>query len=378
MSRIVVVGAGCFGSWTAWHLATGGHDVTLVDAYESGNSRSSSSGESRVIRMGYGADVLYTRWARQSLASWQQMFEREHTPLFQRTGVLWMARVDDPYVASTLDTFKVLGIAHERLTREQLEKRWPQIDFHSIGYGVLEPDSGVLFSRRAVRLVADAAQRAGARRVIAAVRPQRGSGRLESLGLESGEALPADAFVFACGPWLPQVFPDLLADRMFITRQDVVYLGPPAGDIRFASPALPVWIDFGSDMYGVPDLEGRGFKISVDKHGQKFDPDSGARYGTYIAEAVRNYMMQRFPMMAPSPVVGFEVCAYENTSNGDFLIDRHPTQDNVWIVGGGSGHGFKHGPAIGEYIARMVAGNGTPEPRFQLASKERTQKRSVY
>ena len=134
MPRIVVIGAGCFGSWAAYHLVTAGHDVTLVDAYESGNSRSSSSGETKVVRMGYGPDKLYTRWARRSLDLWQEMFEREGTPLFQQTGVLWMARADDPYMASTLDTFTVLGIPHERLTREQLEKRWPQIDFHSMDW----------------------------------------------------------------------------------------------------------------------------------------------------------------------------------------------------------------------------------------------------
>ncbi len=376
--HIVVVGAGCFGSWTACHLATAGHDVTLVDAYESGNSRSSSSGETKLVRMGYGPDILYTRWARRSLELWRQIFEREGTPLFQQTGVLWMARAGDPYMASTLDTFTVLGIPHDRMTREQLEKRWPQIDFHSIAQGVLEPDGGVLFGRRAVRLVADAAQRAGVRRVIAAVRPQRGSGRLESLALESGDALPGDVFVFACGPWLPQVFPDLLGERLFITRQEICYIGPPAGDVRFAAPAMPSWIDFGSEMYGVPDIEGRGFKISFDRHGPKFDPDSGARYATNFHEHLRGYIMKRFPMLAPSPLVGFEVCPYENTSNGDFLIDRHPSQENVWIVGGGSGHGFKHGPAVGEYVAGLLEGKTQAEPRFQLAAKEKTQRRSVY
>ncbi len=83
-------------------------------------------------------------------------------------------------------------------------------------------------------------------------------------------------------------------------------------------------------------------------------------------------------MLAPSPVVGFEVCPYENTSNGDFLIDRHPLAENVWIVGGGSGHGFKHGPAVGEYVARLIDGKTESEPRFQLAAKDKVQKRSVY
>jgi glycine/D-amino acid oxidase-like deaminating enzyme len=84
--------------------------------------------------------------------------------------------------------------------------------------------------------------------------------------------------------------------------------------------------------------------------------------------------------LANAPIVDSRVCQYENTSNGDFIIDRHPGFDNVWIAGGGSGHGFKHGPAVGEYTAARVTGSDTPpiEPRFSLASKGLQQHRSVY
>jgi glycine/D-amino acid oxidase-like deaminating enzyme len=161
----------------------------------------------------------------------------------------------------------------------------------------------------------------------------------------------------------------------------VFFFAAPAGDERFGAAHLPVWIDFTHPLgpYGFPDLEARGCKLAFDRHGPAFDPDSDDRQvsAASVAEA-RQFLGERFPALGAALMAEARVCQYENTSNGDFLIDRHPTQDNVWIVGGGSGHGFKHGPAIGEYVARMVAGNGAPEPRFQLASKERTQKRSVY
>ncbi|HEY6213907.1 MAG TPA: FAD-dependent oxidoreductase, partial [Vicinamibacterales bacterium] len=204
-----------------------------------------------------------------------------------------------------------------------------------------------------------------------------GRGRLQAITLEPTGTIDADLFVFACGPWLPKVFPALLADRMFITRQEVVYVGPPAGDARFAPPAMPAWIDFESEMYGVPDIETRGFKIALDRHGAPFDPDQPRHPGSTFDE-VRAYVARRFPPLAGSPIVAAEVCQYENTSNGDFIVDRHPSFENVWIVGGGSGHGFKHGPAVGEYVARLVDGSAEPEPRFALSTKEPVQQRSVF
>src|SRR6266852_8044481 len=126
---VIVVGAGCFGAWTAYHLARSGHDVTLLDAYGPGNSRSSSGGETRVIRMGYGAQEIYTRWSWRSLELWKAFFQRTDAMLFRETGVLWMAREQDPLTTSTLATLQRVGVPHERLPRAQLESCWPQIDF---------------------------------------------------------------------------------------------------------------------------------------------------------------------------------------------------------------------------------------------------------
>jgi len=201
--------------------------------------------------------------------------------------------------------------------------------------------------------------------------------------LRDGRALQAGAFVFACGPWLPRVFPQVLRDRIQPTRQEVFFFGPPAGDRRFAPPALPVWADL-SDLenivYGMPDLEARGFKLAFDAHGPPIDPDALERQVTPAGLAAsRDFLVRRFPALAQAPLVESRVCQYENTSNGDFLIDRHPELENVWLVGGGSGHGFKHGPAVGDYAARALLGSlGSPEPRFSLATKQVQQQRAVY
>jgi glycine/D-amino acid oxidase-like deaminating enzyme len=208
--------------------------------------------------------------------------------------------------------------------------------------------------------------------------PAVGRGRIDAITTQSGTTMSADTFVFACGPWLPTLFPDLLGDRIFATRQEILYVGPPPGDRRFTPPAMPAWIDFGEEMYGIPDIEARGFKISLDRHGPPFDPDRGDRVAGQTFDAVRAYLARRFPALRDAPIVAAEVCQYENSCNGDFLIDRHPELENAWLVGGGSGHGFKHGPAVGEYVARLVVEGGEVDERFSLATKERIQKRAIY
>jgi glycine/D-amino acid oxidase-like deaminating enzyme len=130
----------------------------------------------------------------------------------------------------------------------------------------------------------------------------------------------------------------------------------------------------------LPDVEGRGVKVAIDRHGPPFDPDVGDRVVSNegLAEA-RAYLARRLPELRHAPVAETRVCQYENTSNGDFLIDRHPEFENVWLVGGGSGHGFKHGPFVGEYVAARIEGKTEGiEPRFSLATKMSEQKRAVY
>jgi monomeric sarcosine oxidase len=375
----VVVGAGSFGAWTAWQLRKAGLSVALVDAYGPGNSRSSSGGESRLIRMGYGADELYTGWAMRSLGAWKELSARVEPPIFHETGVLWLGQAENAYMEATLAALHRASVPNESLVRGELERRYPQIELGPIVWGILEAESGVLLARRAVQVVAAEARRAGVEMVEGAVAAPPGRGQLDSLALSSGRRLTAEVFVFACGPWMGRLFPDLLGSRIFPTRQEVFYFGPSAGDGRFRPPAMPAWLDVTEERYGVPDLEGRGFKLASDVHGPPFDPDAGERVTTAEGvAAARGYLGRRYPGLRDAPLLSTEVCQYENTSTGDFLIDRHPEMDNVWLVGGGSGHGFKHGPALGEYVAGLITREGEVEPRFRLLMKTTVQKRMVH
>ncbi len=379
---VAVVGAGVFGAWVAWHLARRGRRVLLVDAYGPGNARASSAGESRIIRMGYGADEIYTRWAQRSLAQWKEFFGSERRGLFHEIGVLWLAGEGDTRVRETAATLTRCGVAFEEMDRVALEKRYPQIGLDGIATGLLEIHSGVLMARRAVAaVVEDAVARGVEYRVAEIVTPDhlRRSGALESITTRSGERIEAERFVFACGAWLGKLFPEVLGSRIFPSRQEIFFFGVPAGDIRFAPPALPTFLFQADESYGMPDLESRGFKIALDRHGVRVDPDTQSRIvSEESAEEVRRYVAKRFPGLRDAPIVETRVCQYENTSNGDFLIDRYPEMENVWFAGGGSGHGFKHGPAVGEYVAGRILDGAEGEARFSFESKDTVQRRAVY
>ena len=376
---VAVVGAGVFGAWTGWHLAKRGKRVVLIEAYGPGHSRASSGGETRIIRMGYGADELYTRWSQRSLAQWKEFFAAVKQPLFVETGVLWMAGKNDARLQETAATLKRCGVKFEELDRASLEKRYPQIGFEEIQKGLFEPHNGVLLARRAVAAVVEDAIRLGAEYRCAQVGDPREVGAVKHVTTKHGERIAAGQFVFACGSWLGKIFPDVLGSRIFPSRQEVFFFGTPAGETRFAPPSLPTWLFQEDLVYGMPDIESRGLKIAFDGHGERVDPDTQSRIvSPDMTKAVRDYVARRFPALRGAPILETRVCQYENTSSGDFLIDRHPEMENVWFAGGGSGHGFKHGPAVGEYVAGQLLDDAPAEPRFSLATKETAQKRAVY
>ncbi len=376
---VAVIGAGVFGAWTAYRLQQSGRRVALIDAYGAGNSRSSSGDESRIIRMGYGADEIYTRSAWQSLARWKELFATTGESLFHKTGVLWLEHEGDPYPRQSFETLARLGIPAEEMSQAELLARYPQISTEGICGAYFEPESGLLVARRAVQAAVREAIKCGVAYFQQRVTPPRPGNQVDSVEMSDGDRISAAAYVFACGPWLPKLFPDLLANRIHPTRQEIYYFGAPAG-MRFKPPTLPTWIDFKEEAYGLPDIEGRGVKVAIDRHGEQFDPDTGDRLVSAEGlSEVRRYLARRLPELADAPVAESRVCQYENTSNGDFLIDHHPEFENVWLVGGGSGHGFKHGPFVGEYVVARVEGKAEGiEPRFSLSSKLESRKRSVY
>ncbi|MGH9381935.1 MAG: FAD-dependent oxidoreductase [Thermoanaerobaculia bacterium] len=367
---MVVVGAGAFGGWTALHLVRAGVRVTLLDAWGPGNSRSSSGGETRVIRGMYGADRLYVEWVVRAFEQWRELEASQGMRLYTPTTALWMFQGDDAYARSSLPLLAEAGLPAREIPVARAAERFRQIDFSGVGSVFLEEQAGYLAARRACQEVTRAFVAAGGEYRQAAARPVEGSqGRLATLKLSDGSQLAADAFVFACGPWLGELFPEAVGGRIRPTRQEVFFFGTPTGDARYREESLPTWVDFGDRvLYGIPGNEERGFKVADDTHGETVDPTTLERTASQEALArVRSFLRRRFPDLADAPLLESRVCQYETTHDGHLLIDRHPALEDVWLVGGGSGHGYKMGPAVGEHVAQLVLAEAQPLEKFSLA-----------
>jgi glycine/D-amino acid oxidase-like deaminating enzyme len=345
--------------------------VTLIDAWGPGHDRASSGGETRIIRATYGSRAVYTSMAMRALELWRAHDERFRSRLFHETGVLWMFGADDGFGRASAQVLSDHGAPLEALTRAEAGRRYPQIQFDGVSSILFEPEAGYLHARRACRDVVDilCAEGGEYRPGSVALPVPLGTDSLRQVLLNDGSGIDADAFVFACGPWLPVMFPDILGDVLTATRQEVYYFGPPAGTVAFSDGRLPVWIDMTArQIYGIPAHGSSGFKVADDTTGPAIDPTDIDRVPTPEGvAAARGFLARRFPALADAPLVAAEVCQYESSRDASFIIDRHPTVSNVWIAGGGSGHGFKMGPAVGELMARLVLGQSSPEPHFGVA-----------
>jgi glycine/D-amino acid oxidase-like deaminating enzyme len=366
----VVVGAGAFGGWTALALLRSGFRVTLIDAWGAGNARASSGGETRVIRAVYGGVAVYSAMVARALALWRASEPAWGRQVFFRTGALWLCENDDGYVRRSIEPIKAAGLTIEEMTPANAARRFPQMNFSDANTVFFEPEAGYITARVACELVRETFVREGGAYVQSWVQPVRGpANRLANISLSDGTMVDADDFVFACGPWLGQVFPDVIGSRIRPTRQEVFFFGAPIADVRYDVGSLPVWVHMGERVtYGVPSHERRGVKIADDTAGDQVDPTTMQRIPSAAGiSAARTILKQRFPALANAPLLEARVCQYEASPQGHFLIDRHPQLNNAWLIGGGSGHGFKMGPALGEYVADIIQGKRTADRLFSYA-----------
>jgi glycine/D-amino acid oxidase-like deaminating enzyme len=362
MTRIAVIGAGAFGGWIALQLRRRGAEVVLVDAYGPGNSRSSSGGETRVIRAVYGPDRIYVELVKRAYELWDELQATTGEQLYVETGTLWFNREDASYVEASAPILRELGFPIDELALADAGRRYPQVDFTGVRSVWLEHRAGALSAREACVAVREAFEKAG--------------GTYHTQHVDPGAMdIEADAYVYACGPWLARLFPEVLGEWIKPTRQEVYFFGTPPGSERYLPTNMPVWLDFGERIfYGIPDTHGRGFKIADDTRGEPIDPTDAER--TPSAEGItraRKLLAERFPELASAPLLEARVCQYENSPDGHLLLDRHPQAKNIWFAGGGSGHGFKLSPAVGELMAGAVL-DGAKLPRMFRLHPERIAK----
>ena len=367
MSRpphVVVVGAGAFGGWSALMLRRAGAAVTLVEGWSPGHSRSSSGGSTRVLRLSYH-DVRMLRLARRSRELWRAEEARSDRRLFHQIGLLWLSSTFGRDERQIVANFEAEGVPFDRLDHARLAAAYPVLRSTDLDVALYEPGAGYLHAREACRAVADAfvAEGGALVRGWAVPEPPVG-GLLPGISLDDGTRLTADFYLVAGGPWLPALFPDLLKETIRVTRQEVFTFATPPGRSGYGPRDLPVWACNGDRFwYGIPgDGPLGGFKVADDTRGPDFDPNSGDR--TPAAEGLasaRRFLADRFPGLADAPLIDAAVCPYSQTPDGRFLVDQHPEASNLWLLGGGSGHGFKHGPALAEAVAALILNDQFPD-----------------
>ena len=349
MGSATVVGAGVSGASIGRSLVLRGWDVTLIEQYAPGTVRSASGGDTRLLRMAHGPVEWYTRSAWEARAAWIELQERTGTRIWEPVGVAWFARTDNGFEASSRAVLDALHIPAEWLSPKDAEGLFPTLRTDDLAGVLYEPAAGVLYARRATQLLVDEALAGGAR-------------------LEAGRVVPSappdtDVVVWACGAWLPALFPQQVEIR--ISRRDVFFFG---GDAAWRG--TPGFCDYDGGFYGHGELEGLGVKVSGDADGPEVDPDTVERLPDAQRERdARAYAAHRFPGLAAAPVVGSRVCQYDVTADTHFAVGRHPEHETWWLVGGGSGHGFKHGPALGEYVADCLEGRRAAEPFHALGAR---------
>lgn len=350
----VVVGAGVIGAATTLALVRRGWQVTLLEALTPGHGGASSGGDTRLLRSSHGSQPWYTALAWAARDGWRALEDETGVEVLVETGLVWFAREATGWEADSADVLAGLGVPCERLAQDRVAELFPSVRTDDLAFGLWEPHAGLLRAAVGTRaLVARAVALGAVLRAGVAARPDGEAVRI------GDEALRADRVVWACGPWLPAAFGDRFA--LAVTQQDACWFtaGPD-----WHADRVPAWVDFAGAAYGAGGLDGHGFKCSSDRQGPPFDPDTDERIAlpAHVA-AARAILGHRFPGLADAPLARTRTCQYTTTVDTEFLI-APLDGDTVWVAGGGSGHAFKHGPALGEYVADMLDGTRPPDPRF--------------
>jgi sarcosine oxidase len=360
--EVVIVGAGVYGASLGWWLAQAGESVSIVDQFEPGDERASSGGETRLYRCAHGPDPDYTSMARRARALWRQLEEESGEDLLIECGMAWFAHREEGWEAQSERTLAEQGIPAERLDVASAAELYPSFRGDDLAFVLHEPEGGVFRAGLAVRALAAQAVAHGARIVRARARPDGAVAVLDD-----GTRLTGDIVVWACGPWLGDLFADLISLK--VTQQELLFFdgGPP-----WRASGLPGWCDYERSRYGTADIDALGIKAAVDDEGPLLDPDADLPTTTNTEPEVRAYVRERFPALEDAPLLGVRSCRYELTPDTRLIAAPHPDHSNVWLVGGGSGHGFKHGPPMAERLAAAFAAETTLPPDFGLGVRSRS------
>lgn len=367
----LILGGGTMGLTSALELQRRGWRVTLLDAGPIPHPDAASTDLSKVVRMDYGKDPLYTEMGEQALRRWREWNARWGEALFHEEGFLIMTR--SPMTPGTFehDSHAFLtarGHALTRLGREDLRQRHPQCKADRFADGYFNPAGGWAESGRVVSRLLAKAREAG---VAVHEGPRFSSflhhqGRVIGVRDAQGQTWQADVVVSALGAWTLEFLP-WLEGLVHATAQPVFHFAPPDPE-AWRAPAFPVWAaDIASDgWYGFPATAEGIVKVANHGPGQKVRASDPRRLPPEAEARFRSFLNDTFPALADAPLAGTRVCLYGDSFDGHFLIDHDPAHPGLVVAAGDSGHAFKFTPLLGDLIADAVEGRPNPWlPRFR-------------
>lgn len=357
--RIVVVGAGIFGVAAAIELRARGHEVELVDRGPVPRLDAASTDISKAVRMDYGTDVLYVELMEEALARWRAQNRISARPLFHESGFLLLASrpfAEGGFEADSFALLEARGHALERLDEAAIAKRYPRFRAGRFVDGYLNPQGGWAESGEVLRELIERARSEGVALVedVGDARVIERGGAVTGVSTASGRHIEADCVVVAAGTWTSRLLPEL-AGALRTVAQPIVHFDPVRAD-DFAPPHHVTW---GADIartgwYGFPTSRDGWVKVANHGPGVACSPDVPREEGVEHLERFRAFARDVLPDLADARCARQRVCLYCDTADGDFLIDRHPERPGVVVASGGSGHGFKFAPILGELIADVV------------------------
>jgi len=359
-----VVGAGIAGVMTALELARRGERVELIDRWEPGHSRASSTDYNRIIRAISGRDSFYTRWAMESRLRWLEMQAEIGQTLYYECGTVILATEGHcDWEDATSETFDKVGVPYHKFTQADVSARFPQFDATSIGYALYEPQSGMIMAHRGVLAGVELFKRAGG-----TLRRGRVVTDADERLMLDGKPLEAGLIIVATGPWMADMYPRTIKPISQIVGLNVLYTSTPDGSTAFDHTHMPCWIDHGEGSFGLPSVEGVGVKAAV-VIPDKIDLDNDERFAKReTVSRTRRYIKKRLPGLVGEKVVDNQVILTPDTH---FIVDWHPKYENVLLAGGCSGHLFKHGPVFGDFVAGVGRREYGTAERFKIVGRKK-------
>jgi monomeric sarcosine oxidase len=366
---IAIIGAGVMGAAAACIAARSGARVALIDQARLPNPRAASIDHSKVFRFAY-SDQLYARLAVDALAGWRAIEEETGAQLLTPTGLLLMGQADSRIESETAAALRALNLDAELMTSTEAAARWPQFNPAAFAHAVFDPSGAITHAERAVQTMIRLARQRGAT-IIESARVtgiEQAHGANVRIITEAGESLESGRAMVATGPWTRRALP-ALADHLVTTRQEIVYFEPRANCEAFAVGRFPIFIDFGSGFYGFPIHHNGAIKVGNHHQGQPTEMDDETPVGDDVIAHCRDFFADFIPALADAEVSETRVCVYNNTPDEDFIIDWQRGIENVLLVTGFSGHGFKFAPVVGRISAELLLTGQTSYDitRFSLA-----------